>query len=295
MNIQKYLLKHSELELRNLGVHGRFDLRQEASDNRDLDTLMDVATYRFANGAMAIYIELLPELAFLYGRAKRMNDLKTLFNEFSFALFGLPQSCVKMTNNMFGIGYNYPNLNDAQLNYLEKLWCDSNSFEWMDIVMYDSEQLPRKLNRFDKSILERVNTDFSDEFLYKIYELFDEDKGEYDVPCYDRKTNKIIRKDFVDIGRGEFIIDYEGTYDRVNKHLTEEYGEECANFFANILMNKSIFDDIEEFKTSDFVVIHPGSIIEKAPLYFKDSKEIENLKKWFAEDFLRECNQAVNP
>ena len=82
-----------------------------------------------------------------------------------------------------------------------------------------------------------MNTDFSDEFLYKIYELFDEDKGEYDVPCYDRKTNKIIRKDFVDIGRGEFIIDYEGTYDRVNKHLTEEYGEECANFFANILMN----------------------------------------------------------
>ena len=169
MDIQKYMLKHSELELKNLGVQGRFDLRKNASDNEDLDTLQDVATYRFVNGSVAIYIDLLPELAYLYGKAKRVNDLKALFNDYSWAMFGVPQSCIEKTNNMFAIGYTFPYLNENQLDYLEDLWCDSSSFEWMDIIMYDSYMLPRKLNRFDKSQLEIVHTEFSDEFLYEIY------------------------------------------------------------------------------------------------------------------------------
>lgn len=291
MNIQKYLKKHSEVELKDIGVQGRFDLRQNASDNEDLDTLLDVATYRFANGSVAIYIDLLPELAFLYGKAKRLNDLKALFNEYSFALFGVPQSCIEKANNMFAIGYTYPYLNESQLSYLEDLWCDSSSFEWMDIIMYDSYLLPRKLNRFDKSQLEIVHTEFSDEFLYEIYNLFDEEKEEYDLPCYDRKTNSIIRKDYAEIGRGEYVIDYSGTYDIVNKHLTEEYGLECANFFANLFMKQFYYDDVEKFKACNFVIVPPSLLVEKAHLFFKDGKDIENLKKWFALDFLRKCNQ----
>lgn len=291
MNIQKYLIKHSELELKDLGVQGRFDLRQNASNNEDLDTLLDVATYRFATGSVAIYIDLLPELAFLYGKAKRLNDLKDLFKDFTFALIGVPQSCIEKTNNMFTIGYAYPYLNEGQLNYLEELWCDSSSFEWMDIIMYDSYLLPRKLNKFDKSQLENVHTEFSDEFLNEIYNLFDEEKEEYNLPCYDRKSNSIIRKDYADVGRGEYVIDYSGTYDKVNKHLTEEYGEECANYFANIFMKQFYYDDIEKFKACNFVIVPPSLFIEKAHLFFKESKDIENLKKWFALVFLRKCNQ----
>jgi hypothetical protein len=291
MNIQKYLIKHSEVELKDLGVNGRFELRKNASENEDLDTLLDVATYRFANGSVAIYIDLLPELAFLYGKAKRLIELKALFKEFTFALIGVPQSCIEKTNNMFTIGYTFPYLNESQLNYLEKLWCDSCSFEWMDIIMYDSYLLPRKLNRFDKSQLEIVNTEFSDDFLYEIYNLFDEEKDEFHLPCYDRKTNSIIRKDYADVGRGEFIIDYSEKYNKVNKHLTEEYGMECADFFANLFMKDFSFDDIEEFKLCNYVIVPPSLFIEKAHLYFKDSKDIENLKKWFALDFLQKCNQ----
>lgn len=291
MDIQKYMLKHSELELKNLGVQGRFDLRKNASDNEDLDTLQDVATYRFVNGSVAICIDLLPELAYLYGKAKRVNDLKALFNDYSWALFVVPQSCIEKTNNMFAIGYTFPYLNENQLDYLEELWCDSSSFEWMDIIMYDSYLLPRKLNRFDKSQLEIVHTEFSDEFLYEIYNLFDEDKDEYDLPCYDRKSNSIIRKDYEDIGRGEYVIDYSGTYAQVSKHLTEEYGEECANYFAKLFMGQFYFEDIEKFKACNYVIVPPSLFIDKARLYFKGGNDIENLKKWFAKDFLQKCNE----
>ena len=53
MDIQKFMLKHSEQELKNIGIQGRFDLRKNASDNEDINTLQDVSTYRFVNGSVA--------------------------------------------------------------------------------------------------------------------------------------------------------------------------------------------------------------------------------------------------
>ena len=77
----------------------------------------------------------------------------------------------------------------------------------------------------------------------------------------------------------------------MSKHLTEEYGEECANYFAKLFMGQFYFEDIEKFKACNYVIVPPSLFIDKARLYFKDGNDIENLKKWFAKDFLQKCNE----
>ena len=196
---------------------------------------------------------------------------------------------------MLEIGYKYPYLDDSELDYLESLWCDSNSFEWMDIIMYDSYKLPRLLKKFDESLIKKVNTDFSDDLLYKIYDLFEEDKNDNNLPFYDRKTNAIIRKAYKKKERGEYVIDYTATYDVVNNHIMEQYGKDCADYFATQLMKKYSYfniNDIEKFKSCTYLLIPPSEFIKVASLYFKDENEINNLKKWFARDYLQKCNNA---
>lgn len=190
---------------------------------------------------------------------------------------------------MFLIGTMFPYLSETELTYLEKLWCDSNSFKWMYIVMYDSYLLPRELRRFDKSLLNQVHTNFSDAFLMQVYDCFDVNEGNPSrYYCYDKKTNTIIKKEYELLGEDEYMIDNSKQYNEMNDYLTQQYGDECADFFARKLMFCT--EDVEEFKKSTICSVSPISVIEVAEQYFQNKEDIIDLKKWFAYDFLYRCN-----
>ena len=289
MKNDKYFFKHKEDDFSSLDYKSLQTLRENASEDGDLILLLDIATYRFLHGCDAEYIYLLPEMFYLYGKANKLDELRELLDEYGWTLMTLPPSCVQKAQNMLLIGTEFPYLSEAELTYLEELWCDSNSFEWMDVIMYDSYLLPRVLNRFDKSLLNQVHTDFSDAFLLQVYDCFDVNEGEPSrLYCYDKKTNTIIEKEFELLGEDEYVIHNSKRYNEMNDYLTHQYGDECADFFAQNLM--FLTEDVEEFKKSTFCSVSPMRVIEVAEQYFKNKEDVLNLKKWFAYDFLYRCN-----
>ena len=314
MDNRNFFLKYSEQYINTLSIADMFALREKASKNGDILTLLDIATYRYLHGSTGIYMNLLPELFYLYGKTCRISELKILIEKYNmaFSLFGLPDSCMQKAKKMLEIGCVFPYLNEEELQYLEATWCDSNSFEWMDIIMYDSYRLPRQLKRFDKSKLNQVHDNFSDDFLIQVYECFESNEGNPNfLLCYDKKSNNIIVKKYDFLGKDEYVIENQKEYKDVNDYLTGKYGKKCADYFAKKLTmitmgselnlislfggNKSqmvkeeqITDDkIEETKN---ICFSPMTIIEIAESYFDDKHEIVNLKKWFANDFLYRCN-----
>lgn len=288
MNLNNLLLKHTEQELASLGAKGRLLLREQASKNKDLESLLDIATYRFAHGASGLYISLLPEMFFLYGRSRRVEQLQELLREYNFALFGLPDSCLNRAKAMLSIGLSYPNLDKRALDFLEELWCDSEAFEWMDIIMYDCESLPRKLNRFDKNLLNNRTVDFSEELIIAIWECFEYNKDEEneDEPYYyDRKTNQIGKKDWTYLGKGEFVIENDKHYNEVNQFITDKFGESLAIEIAQELIFGT--DSVEEFRNSTLFTVTPQDVYDAC----RDSDKAKQIAEWFSKDFLNRCNQ----
>ena len=288
MSMKRFLVKHTEQELDSLGVEGRLSLREQASKDKDLESLLDIATYRFVYGAAGMYISLLPEMFFLYGRAKRVEQLKGLLHKYSFAVFGLPETCLSRAEDMLYIGLDYPNLDKIALDYLEELWCDSEAFEWMDIIMYDSERLPRKLNRFDKTLLNNRCTDFSEELIIAIWKCFEynkEEENEDEPYYYDRKTNKIGKKDWTLIGKGEFVIENDKHYHEVNQYITDTFGEHFAREIANELIFGT--NSIEEFQNSNLLTVTPQDVYNACC----DSEKGKLIAEWFCKDFLTRCNK----
>lgn len=289
MSINRFLSVYTEEEIKAMGVQGYFDLRSKASKEEDLDTLLDIAFYRFYHGSDATNIDLLPELFYLCGKAQKVQQLQELLNEYGWALMTLPQDCIQRAKIMLALGLKFPNYNDMELNFLESIWCESNSYEMMDIIMYDEYLLPRSLKKFDKESLNKIHTDFSDEFLLKIYELFEVNEEEQNNPyCYDRKINDIRQIKWDKLGRGEYPIENSKSYNEMHNHLLETYGEECAHYFAEKLCFQMM--SVEEFKESTFCSVNPWQVIRVAEDYFEDESKIIDLKKWFASDYLYTCN-----
>ncbi len=287
MELDFFLHKHSEQEIKSLGVNGYLALRKQASEKRDFETLLDIALYRFLYGSTADVIE---ELFYLYGKTGYVLGFNKFMKEYSWAMFSVPYDRQKRAQRLLLIGIKFPALSEEEMSFLESLWCSSSSYEWMDVIMSDSELLPRRLKRFDKSRLEKFYHDWNDEFLLKVFDCFEKNEDiDNNFFCYDRKTNSIIRKDFEDLGVGEFVIDNSKVYKDVNEFLEKTYGIEVADYFAGEMMFME--ENIEEFKTSTFCSVRPDDVVSVAEEYFEDPMEIRNIKLWFARDFLERCNR----
>lgn len=286
MELDSFLHKHTEKEFRSFGVDGYFSLRKQASKERDFETLLDIALYRFLYGSSANVIE---ELFYLYGKTGYILGFNKFMNEYSWALLSVPYDCMKRAKRLFLIGVKFPTLSEEELSFLESLWCSSSSFEWMDVIMSDSELLPRTLKRFDKSQLKRFYHDWSEDFLLKVYRCFDKNENiNHNFFCYDRKTNSIIRKDYEELGAGEFIISDSKVYKEINEYLEKTYGIEVADYFARELMYFE--EDIEKFKCSTICSVRPEKVVSVAEKYFDDSEEVRSIKLWYARDYLEKCN-----
>jgi len=288
MNTDKYLVKLSTAYLESLSLEELLALRLRSSQERDLNALCDIATFRFIKGGLAVISKILPEMCFLYGKSHRVQALQSLFKEYNFVLSLAPQGCIEIAKSMLYIGLDYPILDEEALSYLESLWCDSGSYEWMDIIMYDVEKLPRKLRRFEKSLLEIKQKEFSKQLIVAIWECFESNKeseNEDEPYYYDKKTNKIGKKSWWRLGKDEFVIENDKHYNEVNKYISETFGSEMAYKVAKALMFSA--DSVEEFQNSSYHTVSPQDVYDACD----DKAAAAKMAEWFCLDFLRRCNQ----
>jgi len=288
MNKDKYLIKLSTAYLESLSVEELLALRQQVSQQGDLDALCDIATFRFINGSITVVADILPEMCFLYGKSHRLQALQGLLKEYNFTLALAPQSCIETAKTMLYIGLDYPNLDEDALSYLEALWCDSGSYEWMDIIMYDVDKLPRKLRRFEKSLLGLKQEEFSEQLIIAIWECFERNKkseNEDEPFFFDRKTNKIGKKPWWRLGKNEFVIENDKQYNEVNKYISDTFGREMAYKVAKNLMFSAA--SVEEFQNSPYHTVSPQNVYDACD----DKGAATKIAEWFCLEFLRRCNQ----
>ncbi len=284
----------TESQLENINFKEIFQLRRKCAEIGDLESLLIIAKHNVLNGSIATNIDNFPELCYYFGRLQRIEELQEFITENNGILFMLPNSSKQLAQELLTIGYKFPFLDETEISFLEDRYCDSKTFELFDLIMFDSEKLPRPIRKFDKESLNRSNTDFSREFLLEIFECFKKNvEMEYSTDklyVYSRIENSIIRKKYDDIGLGEYYIGDLIHSDQFCQLMEKNYDEDCANFFAKKL---SFDDDWEELKNSHSYIIDSVSIEEIAGEYFSDSSEIENVKMNVALFWLKDVNSEV--
>lgn len=284
-------LKVEESELENLSVEELFKLRRKCAENRDLESLLTIAKWRFINGSAATNESNLPEMCYYFGRLHRVKELKSFLEEKSFYLFMLPESCKVLGQNLLNIGLRFPDLSEEEVSYLEQNYCDPKTFELFDIIMFDKDLLPRNIQKFDKELLNRKNTDFSDHFLIRVFKYFSEneelDDGYSEMYVYSRISNEIIRKKYEDTGLGEYCIVQPIKSNQFWSLIEKRFGAKCAD---DMIKELSFDDNWEDLKTHDFYLLNSESIEQVANNYFRDQVKTDEIKILVAKHWLDEIN-----
>lgn len=280
-----------ESQLDKMTVEELFSYRRQCAEKQDLESLLGIAKHRFIKGCAATNENNLPEMCYYYGRLNRVEELQEFLKEKSVYLFMLPESCKELAQNLLNIGSKFPYLDEREISYLEERYCDSKTFELFDIIMFDSDLLPRPINKFDKESLNRSHQDFSRDFIMQIYDSFSKnkelDEGYDPLYIYSRIDNKIIRKEYENLGLGEYCILQPILSNEFWNLMQEKYGEECADYFAQQL---SFDEDWVSFKNSDFYGLNIESIEEVAEKYFNDSSKVDDVKSHVALFWLKKIN-----
>ncbi len=280
-----------DFQLEKMSVEELFQFRKQCAQNRDLKALLAIAKYRFIKGSAATNESNLPEMCYYYGRLHRAEELKEFLKEKSFYLFMLSDSCKSIAENLLNIGTKFPHLNEKEVSYLEEKYCDSKTFELFDVIMFDEELLPRPIKKFDKDLLKTKNTEFSSEFLLKIYDCFskneDLDDGYSEMFIYSRIKNNIIRKKYEHVGLGEYCIIQPILSNQFWTLMNDKFGEKPADDLIKELCHD---ENWEEFKKSDFYLLNSEHIEEVATEYFQNSKLVAEVKMEIARFWLNDIN-----
>ena len=284
-------VKIDEAELKKMSVQERFQLRRKCAENRDIKSLLTIVKYHFTNGSAATNETNFPEMCYYYGRLHRVEELKEFLSDKEFYLFMLPDSCKELAQNLLNIGYKFPHLSEQEISYLEQKYSDSKTFELFDIIMFDSDKLARPIKKFNKDSLNVKNSDFSRDFLLKVFSYFSEneelDDGYSKLYVYSRIKNEISRKKYEDVGLGEYCIVQPIHSNEFYNLMKEKFGEESAEYFIEAL---SFGDDVEDFKNSDFYLLNAEDIEEVANDYFPNSSAVEDVKAEVAQFWLNKIN-----
>ena len=284
-------IRINEEQLKSMDVSQRFALRRNCAQNRDIKSLLEIVKYHFIKGSAATNETNFPELCYYYGRLHKIEELKEFLSDKEFYLFMLPESCRELAENLFNIGMKFPHLSESEMLYLDDNYSDSKTFELFDIIMFDADQLPRPLKKYDVSQLKIKHSEFSEEFLLEVFDCFlkneELDDGYSKLYVYDRVNNKIIRKRFEDLGLTEYAITQPIHSNEFHDLLRNEYGERCANELSKAICYD---DDWEHFITANYFLLNAETIVESGMEYFNDENVVDELKCHVSRLWLRKIN-----
>lgn len=88
----------------------------------------------------------------------------------------------KMEEKLYELGQKYPFLDDEELDFLEKLYCKSDTFDIINRMLFDGDDLlRRKLARFNPDDFNLHHNEFSHEFCLEIFNALIINENELNV------------------------------------------------------------------------------------------------------------------
>lgn len=284
-------IRVNEEQLKSMDVSQRFTLRRNCAQNRDIKSLLEIVKYHFIKGSAATNETNFPELCYYFGRLHKFEELKEFLIDKEFYLFMLPESCRELAEKLFNIGMKFPHLSESEMMYLEEKYSDSKTFELFDLIMFDTDQLPRPLKKYDVSKLKIKHSEFSGEFLLELFDCFSKneelDDGYSKLYVYDRVSNKIIRKRFEDLGLTEYAIMQPIQSNEFYDLLKNEYGERRATELSKAVCYD---DDWEHFISANHFLLNAETIVESGMEYFNDESVLNEIKCHISRLWLHKIN-----
>lgn len=271
----------------------------ECYNEKNLEGLFNLALFNWETlNATRTPNESFPEICYYFGRLRKVEELSSFFQKFSLTVNFLSTETLEMGQELFEIGFRFPNLNESDMYYLEGLYTDSRTYQFMKFLMFDEDRLPRTLLKYDTTKLKIKNTEFSEELLLKVFECFEineENENTYnDCLVYSRELNDVIEKSYSQISIDEFYIsEYSINYKTCLKICSDIFNEKIEKkLFENINNDYSHLGGVYpklDLSPNEFI-----RYVESVDLpETKDNAKMNELKKTISLKWLRVVNDEI--
>lgn len=293
--------RYPEDEIKSMSIENRHRECSRCSKSKNLWGLIDFYTYFLKHGGAVSNEYVVPALAYLYGRTKDIEALSQLFDRYAFCLWELSRDSKDVTQSLLEISLLYPHISNQQISYLESLYNNPKYCEMIDDILYDKDELPRRISGITREELSKTNDTFSRRLIKEIYNCFilnqraqNQSDDEFTVYyVYVRRTNSIIKKAYGKVGSGECVIS--GTLDMKSfiELVKPKYGKECADFFMKkVLETKPWYGDKENLIRSDYEWVDWYILTDIAKDFFvRDKTKIDEVKMDIALLYLKRLNK----
>lgn len=88
----------------------------------------------------------------------------------------------KMEERLYELGQKYPFLDDDEIDFIEELYCQSDTYDMVNRMLFDGDDLlRRKLARFNPEDFNIHHDDFSSEFCLETFDALIKNENELDV------------------------------------------------------------------------------------------------------------------
>lgn len=216
----------------------------ELAANKNFKDLIMFYMESWRKASMFETSTLYQKISFFYGRLGDSKSYENFVKNECQVVIGMiaSEKEIKIGLNLFLLGMKYPYFSELDLQLIEDLYCDENYYEMIESLHIEEGLLQRPLRKFDKLLLTRTNSLFSDELLDDIYQSFLENNYNpewINVKVYDRPSNSIrVVNDGDEVAnKTQFIIDFNLLFneflDLLEKHfsvtLKEQYLDKISD------------------------------------------------------------------
>lgn len=291
--------RYSEDELEKMSVKERYNERQKCSKDKNCLGQRDIFTYDFKKFGIAASPLSLFAISYLYGKTGAEDELMALLRMNSYILFDVDEVIIELSQFFLLVGMKFPDLEQEELDRLEKLYNDTKYCGLIDELLFDKDLLPRKIAGITRDDLDRRNNTFPDRLLDDVFQAFVRNSKQYDDnentvwQIYDRRNNCIISKTYKEKGVGEIIAD--GTIDSFLFYnlIEEKYGKEYLDFFVQKIKNlnyQSYDIELSKFRNLKNMWIDFEHLMAFAKMKTNDENRLLEIERLIALAFLLRCN-----
>ena len=202
-------------------------------------------------GSGYTYKDRFPKICYYFGRLNAYDELRQFLKDNQFGIeMWIDEDLQKTSLRLYQIGTDYDELNFNDIQDINSLYLDHKYFDLLEDILFDFPAKYGKLKKFNSSIRNIINTEYSKELKSKLFKCFLHNCNvtNYDfdnVYYYEKSSNSIVEKLFEEdvIKEVHYYIDFGIDLQGFSKHVINVLGFEFYDFYKLDMYNNG-----EEFE-----------------------------------------------
>lgn len=257
------------------------ELKNKLKSNKDFFKLINLYS-SLDKGSVIDLGENMCKVAYFSGRLQSMEYIKKFADSKGAIINMIPFEYRELSELLLRIGIVYPNVSEEDLQLLEKYYTKKIYVDFLNDIFFDSSLLPRKINKFDNSLLKKKNSDFSPQLISDILEggIFNYKINDYnndEIYYYDKSENNVKAILWENHNPGiHFMIEFPETFEEFSNVIDAVLGDKIRIDFYKLHM-KDIQPnvDYENIRKDSFSLYYYDLFL----IYLKNQDVIKTVSK----------------